>query len=324
MNRNALLLLLSLLGLLLATPRLSAQETGPTQPDQADPAVLLEEEMDDEIDWMIDQLFLAAEQLEADEATLFSALAHGLSIADVALAEGALPLELLDTAVALEESEILAMLLEGEIDKEEAAEWREYALEDATWMLFEEDPFGLNDIVFLLDGASWAMDLELIELVEWMSEGVSLHAIALEMETDPQEVAEFAIEALSDEIDTYLLLGEIDEEEAKEWFAWSEEMLPELIEDADLLEALAEEAWVDEVVAMVAELVEAEEDAVWDRIMEGEALADILKQAEVDLAEVAEEMGLEAEELHEEIAEVEAWLSEDEFAFEDDDAQAEF
>ncbi|MGB0952614.1 MAG: hypothetical protein ACPG31_05280 [Planctomycetota bacterium] len=317
MNRNALLLLLSLLGLLLATPRLAAQETAS---DLESTAYLMDEEEEDEIDWMLDQLFLASEQLYADEAMLFSALAHGLSIADVATAEGARPLDLLDAAVALEESEILDLLLEGEITKDEAAEWREMAWDDATWMLFEEDPFGLNDIVFLLDGASWALDLEILELVGWMSEGHSISAIALELETDPIDVAELAMEALADEIDTLLLLGELEEEDAKEWMAWSEEMLPELLEDGGLLEALAEEAWIEEVVAMVAEWVETEEDGLWEQIMDGATLTDIVAAAEVDLTAVAEDWDVEAEDLHAEIAEVDAWMNEDAFEFEDDDA----
>lgn len=317
MNRNALLLLLSLLGLLLVAPRLAAQESST---DLETSTFVMEEDEDDEIDWMIEQLYFASGHLAMDEAAMFSALAHGLSIADLATAAGAIPLDLLDAAVALEESEILDLLLEGEITKEEAAEWRDYAFEDTAWMLFEEDPFGLNDIVFLLDGASWALDLEIMELVEWMSEGTSISAIALQMETDPMDVEAYALEALSIEIDTLLLLGELEQEDAEEWMAWSEEMLPELLEDDALLEVLAEEAWADEIVSLVAELVETEEDALWDQIMEGATLTDLVAAAEVDLAAIAEEWDLEVEELRAEIAEVDAWLFEEEMEYEDDDA----
>lgn len=311
MIRNALLLLLSLLGLLLAVPKLTAQDGGHETAAYDSESYVQEE--DEELEWMLEQLFLASEQLYVDEATLFSALAHGLSIADVALAEDALPLDLLDTAVSLEESEILDLLLEGEISKEEAAEWREFALEEATWMLFEEDPFGLHDIVFLLDGASWALDLEMIELVAWMSDGVSLHAIALEMETDPQDLAELAMEALADEIDTLLLLDELDEEEAEEWMAWTEEMLPELLKDAALLASLAEEAWAEEVIAMVAEAMDVEEDQIWEQVMEGASLTDIVAAAEIDWTALAEDWDVEVEDLHAEIADLDVWLSEDSY-----------
>lgn len=308
MNRKLTLLLLSLCSYLLSALPLMAQDP----------------EGDEELDWMLDHLHLASEQLETDPETLFSALAHGLSIAEVAIAEDARPADLLEHALTYEDSLILDLLLEGEIDREEAIAWREETAVDMAWLLHEEDPFGLQEIVHLLDAASFTLDLGLHEVVEWMAEGYSLNQIALEMETDPMELADLATELLEEELSMLILLEQIEEEDAEDWRAWSAEMLPEMLEDEDLLETLAEEMWMEEIVEIFAEVLETDADDLWMRMEDGNDLSGILDDSDFDAESMAEEFGMEAAEMLEMAAEFDAWINEDDMAMEDEADRAEF
>ena len=320
--KNPFNLLFSLvLGLsLLASCTLQAQEPSTTttsSPTGLAPTIPSVEgwdgDEDEEIEWMIDGLFLTAETIGIHEDELFSALAHGLSMADVAIAHGVAPIEILDIALSFEESFILDELIEKEISLEEAEEWREEAAFDSAWLLNEEDPFGLEDIAWVLDGAAYACDLSMLELCAWMCDGVSIEDIAKELEVDLEDVTEFSLESLDETIEVLLLLEEIDEDEAEEWFDWSEEMLEELLADEALFENLADEIWADEMVALLAEIMELGEDDLWDLIEDGEDLQGLLDSHQVKIEDA---------ELQAEVNEFLQWWNEDDF--EDDAGNEDF
>ncbi|MDA1114456.1 MAG: hypothetical protein O3A95_09185 [Planctomycetota bacterium] len=309
--KNPLNLLLSLLlGLtLLPATALQAQETsGPTStaPPTLAPQITASElndgEDEDEIEWMLDGLFLTADTIGMEEADLFSALAHGLSMADVARAHGLNPIEILDIALSFEESDILAELLEEEINLEDAEDWRDEAAESSAWLIYSEDPFGLEDIVWVLDGAADACDLSMMELAEWMSDGSSIEDIAKEMEVKLDDVTAYSMEYLEESIEVLLLLEEIDQEEADEWLEWSEEILEELLTDENLFETLAEETWADEIVETLAELMALDSEELWDMLAEGEDLQDLLDSHKVKI---------EDEDLAEEIKNFLSWWNDD-------------
>lgn len=315
-NLRNLLLSLTLGLFLLPATTLQAQEV-PANPG-ASPAALPEEspsstsisgEDQEEIEWMLDGLFLTAETIGMDESDLFSALAHGLSMADVARAHGLNPIEILDIALSFEESDILAELLDDEINRDDAEEWREAAAEDSAWLIYSKDPFGLEDIAWVLDGASDACDLSMMELAERMAEGISIKTIAKELEVELEVVTEYSLEYLDETIDIMLLLEEIEEDEADEWFAWSEEILQDLLNDEDLFETLAEEIWADDMVEILAELMEIDSEELWNLLDEGEDLQNLLDSHEVKVSD---------EDLKEEIAEFLNWWNDDEF-FEEGD-----
>ncbi|PCJ52765.1 MAG: hypothetical protein COA70_11305 [Planctomycetota bacterium] len=261
-------------------------------------------EDEDEIDWLLDGLSLTADVLGMEEDDLFSALAHGLSMADVARAHGVDPIEILDLALSFEESDILAELLDEEIDLSVAEDWRDQAAEASAWLIYEEDPFGLEEIVWVLDGAADACDLSMLELADWMADGASIADIAQEMEVDLKEIAEFSIDYLEETIDVLLLLEEMDEEEANEWLGWSEEILEELLTDENLFETLAEEDWADEMVKILADLMNLEELELWDLLEEGEDLQDLLDTHKIQVGD---------EELEDEIQEFLEWWNDDAF-----------
>lgn len=315
--KNLLNLLLSLLLGLILLPSTSvwAQETSAST--GAAPATLAPEnnaseshdgEEEDEIEWMLDGLFLAAETIGMDEGDLFSALAHGLSMADVARAHGLNPIEILDIALSFEESGILAELLDEEINLDDAKDWRDEAAESSAWLIYSEDPFGLEDIAWMLDGAADACDLSMMELAEWMSDGMSVEGIAKEMEVELKEVADYSMEYLQETIEVLLLLEEIDNEEADEWLGWSEEILEGLLTDKNLFETLAEEDWANEMVDILADLMDLDGEELWDMLDEGEDLQDLLDSHEVKVGD---------EGLAEEIEDFLSWWNEDDFDEED-------
>lgn len=314
-------LLSLLLGLpLLSTSPLQAQQS--SAPVDSSPASLATTtpipgnwggEEDEEMEWLLDSLFLTAETIGMEEDDLFSALAHGLSMADVALAHGVNPLDILDIALSLEESEILEELIEEEIDLSNAEEWRDSLTADSAWLLYENDPFGLEDIAWVLDGTADACDLSMMELAGWIYDGVSIEDIAMEMEVELDEVIEFSVEYLEDSIEISLLLEEVNDEEAEEWLNWSKESLEDILTDEDLFETLAYEIWTDEMVAILADLMQLEEEELWNRIEEGEELQGLFESHKVEIDD---------EELEAEIHDFLSWWDEDDF--EDGDDHADF
>ncbi|MFK5955475.1 MAG: hypothetical protein QM477_03415 [Planctomycetota bacterium] len=317
--KNPLYPLLSLvLGLfLLSATHAMAQEASAT-PQAAltsnsttDHKPQLHAEEDEELMWMMDGLSLASDAIGITEEELFDALAHGLSMADVARAHGLDPIDLLDIAVSFEESEILEELLDEEINRQDAEEWREEAATDNAWLYYTEDPFGLEDIVWILDGASEVMDLDILELTEWMYDGVSLETIAKEMEVDLGEISDSALDYLDDTIEVMLMLEDIEEDEAKEWSDWSEESLDEMLAQSDLLDVVAEDLWADEMAETVADLLDLDTEELWEKIDAG---GDIMLMLRV------EGIKIEDPELEERIVEFNDWLKEDNL---EDDAESE-
>jgi len=301
---------------------LGAQQAAP-QPDAA-PARLAQEvpnsnpgttEEDEELEWMLDNLFLASQTIGMDEADLFSALAHGLSMAEVARAHGLNPVEILDIALSFEESDILDELLQEEIDLGDAGDWRDEAAEDSAWLIYQEDPFGLEEIVWVLDGAAEACDLDMLELADWLSEGVSMEQIASEMEVELDELSDYALDYLEETIDVLLLLEEIDEDEADAWLGWSEEILDEILADEALFETLADEAWAEEMVEILAGLMGMEADALWDLLDEEVDLQALLESHEIEIKD---------EKLADEIDDFLDWWNDDDFEEEENANREDF
>lgn len=294
---------------------LQAQEpAAPTahHPSQAAPEAPSLAVLDEEHVWMHEGLLLAADGIGIEPGELFAALMHDLSIAEVARAHGVLPLDLYAVAVSMEESAILEEVIDEEIAPEDAAEWRDSAAEDVAWMLYEKDPFGLADIAWVLDGASEAFDLDMLALVGRLEDGVSLFDLALEFEIAPSAVSEAAQAFLEMEIETQLLLDEIDPEEADEWKTWNLEWLPDLIHDDTLFETLDQEAWMEEIVALMAGMLAIDPVDVWGHLEDGTSIHDMFEAYEVDFGQAAADFELEAAVVRAMITELEAWLYDEE------------
>jgi hypothetical protein len=256
-----------------------------------------EEEEAEELDIMFETMEVAAEVIGLDSEELFSALAHGLSLAQVATAHQSRPGDLIEALASYEESYILDMLLEEEVSRQEALEWREENWLDTTWFIHEEDPFGLADIMWLLDATGYETELETLELVTWLEEGESIASIAEAMETELEDVRDHALELLEMELDQLVILEELEEEEAEEWMTWVEEELGDMLQDDNLLENLAAEIWFEESIAEMAELLGLDEEELWDALEGGESLEQLIEDADIELATLLEEFG--AEELEE-------------------------
>ncbi len=292
-----LLRLLLLLSLVCLAPQLSAQN------DDG-------QEMD-EVSWMLDQMFLSAEQMDMDPGQMFSALGHGLSIADIATAQGLLPLDLYNSVLALEEHEILDALLAGAIDKDEAKQWREENQDDVQWMIFSPDPFALEDVVWLLDGACDALDIDMLSLADYLDQGESLHDLALSWEVDPKDLEDAAIEYLEITIDTAAITEGLDSTEADEWQSWSLEWLPELLQDRNLFQTLAEDGYFEDLVADLADALGQEEDSLWDLLDQGASVDDLLEAHGLTLEELAAAWDTTAEEVDQALQDLGNWLQED-------------
>jgi len=273
-------------------------------PPQTEASTETKGEEEEELEWMVDGLFLSAETIGIEADELFAALAHGLSMADVAKAHGVNPIDLLDLAVGFEERDILDELLQQEIDLHDAELWREEATTANAWLLFEEDPFGVEDIVWLLDGAAEACDLSMMELAEWLHEGASVAKIAEELDVDLEEVADLALDFLEQSLDVMLVLEELDQAEANDWLGWSEESMQDRLHDTKLFETVAQEVWADEMVATLADMMDLGEEELWQLLEEDEDLQDLLTTHEVLI---------ENEKMAVEIQEFIKWWNEDDF-----------
>lgn len=276
-----------------------------------------EDESCEELELMFEAMEYVAIEIGVDSEELFSGLAHGLSCAQVAIAHQSRPGDLIESLACFEESYILDMLLEKEISREEAVAWREENWIDITWLLHEEDPFGLADVMWLLDATCEETELELLELIDWMEEGDSIADIAEFMEVDLEDVREVALELLEMELDQLVVLEEIDDQEAVEWQTWLEEDLNAMFHDEDLLETLAEELWLEESIMEMAELLQLDEEELWTAVEEGESLQQLIEDADIEIAELLEEFGAE------ELEELLHYLDEDEGDTNDSAAGAE-
>ncbi|MCP4094150.1 MAG: hypothetical protein GY747_11940 [Planctomycetes bacterium] len=285
-------LLLASLLIFLTAPMLSA--AAPQDMDLESEMYL--EEGDEYVEMMLEILEVVAFEIGIEEELLFDALAHGLSCAQVAIAHQSRPSDLIASLATYEESLILDMLLGEEISREEAMKWRDENWIDTTLFLHEEDPFGLGDLTWLLDASCDYFDMEMLELLAWMDEGSSIANVAEYMEVDLEEVSIFAEELLEAELEILVILGEVEEDDANEWFEWLSEDMSEMLHDDALLEHLAEEIWFEESMSFLAELLEMEEDELW-QALEEENLEQIIEDAKIDLSDLLEEFG--AEELEE-------------------------
>lgn len=251
------------------------------------------DEDEQEIEMMLEVLDLVAYEIGIEEDLLFDALAHGLSCAQVAIAHQSRPADLIASLASYEESLILDLLLEEEISRADAIEWREENWVDTTWFLHEEDPFGLGDYTWLLDASCDYFDMEILELLEWLYEGESLAGVAEYMEIELDEISVYAEELLDEELEILVILEEVEEDEADEWFDWMSEGLSEMLHDEDLLMNLAEELWFEESMSLLAELLDMDEDELWEALEDGEDLEQIIDDSEIELSELLEEFGAE-------------------------------
>jgi hypothetical protein len=264
-----------------------------------------DEEDFDEIEMMFEAVEFAAYEIGIETEDMFAALAHGLSCAQVAIAHQGDPADLIEAMASFEESEILDLLIDEEIDLDEAAEWRDDAWSEITWFVNEPDPFDLEDVIWLFDGAGEALDMELLEMLEWMSEDTSIATLAEFMEVELGEVEELALDRLESNLEQLVILEEIDEQEAEGWMAWIEEELESMLHDEQLLETLAEDAWFEGIMMELADLLDLDEEELWQALEEGEDLEMLIEDSGIGLEELIDEIGAE------ELDELFGWLYED-------------
>ncbi|MCP5097212.1 MAG: hypothetical protein GY943_16820, partial [Chloroflexi bacterium] len=247
--------------------------------------------IDDEADYP-DPFAAAAETLGITVDELWDALENGQSIADLAAQNNVDLQTVIDAMIAAETAFIDALVADGELDEDEAAEWRsevaDYMSELANDAFAAAEFIYEEDFVDPLDIAAETIGIDVDALWEAMENGQSIADLAAENNVDVQTVIDAMVAAETAFIDELLAAGEIDDEEATEWRSESVEFATDLVNNGLALMALEIEGEDPFDVAAVA--IGIDIDLFWDTLENGQSIADIAAANNVDVQTVIDAM----------------------------------
>ncbi len=258
--------------------------------------------MDDEYP---DPFQAAADVIGISVDELWDALDNGQTIAELAAANGVELQTVIDAMVATEYEFIDQMLADGEIDAEEAEEWRNEVVEYTTEMVNEafDDLYFDEDFVDPLDVAAETIGVDIDALWDAVDNGQTIAEVAAEHGVDAQTVIDAMVAAEYTFIDELLAEDEIDAAEAEEWRAEVIEYTTEMVNETLVNETLVNETLVNsgfddlyfdedfvDPLDVAAETIGVDIDTFWDALDSGKTVAEIAAEHGVELQTVIDAM----------------------------------